>query len=204
MARRYDHSREELHEMILLEAKKQVVEGGIRSVSARKIAREIGYSVGTLYNFFKDFDDLIMHLNAQTMNALLDQLKKVDLTNIETPEQRLEMLADTYIHFTRENQNLWNCVFEFRLPDENNRPDWYQDKIAQLLSLIADIIEPLFGDRVDRDKMASAWVLWSSFHGICSIAYAERDDKVAVETAKSLTSDLIVNYFQGIRSSAQK
>nr|WP_051547979.1 TetR/AcrR family transcriptional regulator [Sneathiella glossodoripedis] len=190
--------------MILQEARKQVIEVGIRSVSARKIAREIGYSVGTLYNFFKDFDDLIMHLNAQTMNALLENLQRVDLANIETPEQRLEMLAHAYILYTRKNQNLWNCVFEFRLPDENKRPDWYREKIALLLSLIANIIEPLFGDHGDKAKMASAWVLWSSFHGICSIAYVERNDKIAIETAEEFTNNLILNYFQGIRSRAQK
>jgi AcrR family transcriptional regulator len=200
MARRYDHSREELHKMILDETARQIAESGVRSVSARKIAREIGYSVGTLYNFFVDFDDLIMHVNAQTMNALQVTLKDVDVSSASTPEEQLQQLADMYISFTRSNFHLWNCVFEYRLLKGKERPSWYHEKIERLLHLIQNIIDPLYGTDGKSKVLASAWLLWCSFHGICTLANMEHNDDAAIESARKLTGDLIINYLRGIRN----
>ncbi len=70
MARRSDHSRDELYDMAL-EAARQIAEKeGLRGLKARGIAREIGYTIGTLYNLFEDLDDLIVHLNGRTLDAL--------------------------------------------------------------------------------------------------------------------------------------
>ena len=198
MARRYDHTREELYEMILAEAQRQVVEDGLRSLSTRKIAKNIGYSVGTIYNLFSNFDDLILHLNGNTLNLLYDNLsvpsKKLD------PEDQLRELAGAYIKFTRTNQNLWNCLFDNRLLLRDGLPDWYSKKIDLLLELIETSIAPLFGADDKFQRHQSAWVLWCSFHGICSLANFEKRDEEAVGYASALTDQLVSNYLSGLRA----
>ncbi len=53
MGRRAVHSPEELRQLIL-DASRTIVEtNGISGLSAREIARVIGYSPGTLYNIFE-------------------------------------------------------------------------------------------------------------------------------------------------------
>ena len=76
MARRSDHSREELREMTLTAAENIVVEQGYEGLSARKVATAIGYTVGTLYLVFENLDDLILHINARTLDRLHARMTK--------------------------------------------------------------------------------------------------------------------------------
>lgn len=70
MARRSDHSRDELREMALTAAEQIVLENGYESLSARKVASAIGYTVGTLYLVFENLDDLVLQVNARTLDRL--------------------------------------------------------------------------------------------------------------------------------------
>lgn len=44
--------------------------GSLRGITARRIATNIGYSPGTLYNVFVNLEDLIVQLNIDTLNEL--------------------------------------------------------------------------------------------------------------------------------------
>ena len=70
MGRRSDHSRDEIREMAIAAAAEIVEKEGFQSLTARKVAGRIGYTVGTLYHVFRNFDDLVMHLNAQTIDEM--------------------------------------------------------------------------------------------------------------------------------------
>ena len=72
MARRSDHSREELYVMALAAAREIAEKDGLRGLKARRISREIGYTVGTLYNVFSNLDDLIIHLKLRLIPVSLD------------------------------------------------------------------------------------------------------------------------------------
>ena len=69
MARRKDHSHEQLHTMATDAARELAEEEGLRGITARRIADKIGYSAGTLYNVFENLDDLIVHLNGSTLDG---------------------------------------------------------------------------------------------------------------------------------------
>ena len=74
MARRSDHSREEIKEMALVAAEKMILANGKDGLSARKVAQEIGYTVGTLYLVFKNLDELILHVNGRTLDRLFEKM----------------------------------------------------------------------------------------------------------------------------------
>ena len=76
MARRSDHSRPELTRLALDAARGIVVKDGITALSGRKIASEIGYTVGTLYQIFDDMDDLVERMNAETLAHLYDHCRQ--------------------------------------------------------------------------------------------------------------------------------
>ncbi|MBE7637618.1 TetR family transcriptional regulator [Sneathiella sp. P13V-1] len=198
MARRYDHSREELRQMILDKTQAHIAEFGVQNLSLRKVAKEIGYSVGTIYNFFKDLDDLVMQMNGVTLDRLRDHLKSTKITG--TSEAKLIQLARAYVDFTRSNMNLWNSVFEHHLLPGEEQPDWYQTKIQNLLAIIQEVITPYFDDQEADMLRKSTWLLWSSFHGICTFTNLQKDDKVAKAEAYDLSELLISNYLSGISS----
>lgn len=202
MARRYDHSRDELSQMALDATRTIVAHEGVRDLSTRKVAKKIGYSVGTIYNLYENLDDLIVHLNASTLDLLYEGLRAVSTTG--GPERQLMRLAGAYIEFTQQNLNLWNSLFDHRLPAGQELPEWYGDKVDRLLALIEDIIAPIFAGYEPRDCHISARVLWSSLHGICSLASSEKLDMVADASASQLAEQLVTNYMTGLRANRAK
>lgn len=77
MGRRNDHSRDELKDMVIVAAEKILVEEGYSKLTTRRIAKEIGYTVGSLYMVIKNVDDLMLLLNARTLQLLLEKLSMI-------------------------------------------------------------------------------------------------------------------------------
>ena len=199
MARRSDHTREELHEMALAAARRIVAAEGLRGLSTRKIAGEIGYAAGTLYQLFDDLDDLIMRLNGITLDALLLKCKSVDLER--EPERVLQDLAECYIDFVTENPKLWTAVVEHNLPSGQDIPQWYMEKIGKLLGLAEAALAPLYSSSQSEKRFLDARVLWSGLYGIASLARAHQISPKL--TPQDLVEALIRNYLAGLRAQGQ-
>ena len=196
MARRSDHTRDELYGMALAAAREISEKDGLRGLTARRIARRIGYSVGTLYNLFEDMDDLILHLNGSTLDALYEACAGERLEG--EPEAALQALAQTYIRFTSDHLNLWNVVFDYRLPNDQQAPDWYHQKVRRLEGLVEGAVAPLFPPDQANERLHSARVLWASLYGICSVV---NTGKVAIDEAVARMADsLVTNYLAGLRA----
>jgi AcrR family transcriptional regulator len=113
MARRSDHSREEIREMALVAAEQIVVDKGFEGLSARKVASVIGYTVGTLYLVFDNIDDLILQINARTLDRLYDRMAQTR-TSASDPRDYLLRLGQVYIRFADEDPHRWAMIFEHR------------------------------------------------------------------------------------------
>jgi AcrR family transcriptional regulator len=196
MGRRSDHSRKELYALALKAAQRIAEEEGLRGLTTRRIAQEIGYTVGTLYNVFENLDDLIVHLNSSTLDALFQSCSKVKLD--KPPEAAVRSLAECYIRFIREHPKLWSVLFEHHLPDDAELPETYNEKVRRLLALLEQALAPLFAPDQDAERKHSARVLWSSLYGICSLESAAKLGKnVSVE---ALTDSMVTNYLAGLRA----
>ena len=196
MARRSDHSREELLEMTLNAAQELAEQGGLRSVTARGVARKIGYTIGTIYNLFDDLDDLIVHLNARTLDLLYETLSSVKLG--KGPEKDLLALAREYMRFTGKQPRLWGLLFEHQLPEGRSLPDWYYQRIYRLYGLIEKALDPCFSPKQEKRRLHVARVLWSSIHGICSLATL--DKLASTETQSKMVTTLVTNFLGGMQS----
>jgi AcrR family transcriptional regulator len=196
MARRSDHTREELHRMALDAARSIVDKQGLRGLSTRGIATAIGYSPGTLYQLFADLDDLIVHMNAETLDGLIKACRGVDLS--ATPETALQDLADRYIRYVGAHARLWNVVFEHHLPNGRQLPDWYHERTNRLLGFANTALAPLIPKEDHGATLHHARVLWASLYGIASLA---RSGKLAKhETPRAMVRALVANYVAGLRS----
>ena len=184
--------------MTLAAAREIAATEGLRGLTARRIAGRIGYSVGTLYNLFEDLDDLIVQLNVTTLDALHEACAAVPPQ--DDPEAALLALARAYIGFAGEHPRLWSLLFEHRLPEGRPLPDWYLDKVAQLLALVEAVIAPLFPPGREVERLHSARVLWSSLHGMCSVASAGK--LAGTESLIAMADTLASNYVAGLRHRA--
>jgi AcrR family transcriptional regulator len=198
MGRRTDHSREDLREMILSTAEAIIGELGAPGLTARRVADRIGYSAGTLYNLFKDLDELIVHINARTLDALYGVCVRIPTRS--TPEETLQAYARAYLRFTEKYERRWAMLLSNRSPPLPELPEWYQLKVSRLLSLVEAALGPLFRDDQGSEQKRAARVLWASIHGISSLAGI----RGVAGKSTLLTNDLITNYVSGLRNWRKK
>jgi AcrR family transcriptional regulator len=173
-------------------------EEGLAGLTARRIAGEIGCSVGTLYNVFDNLDTLILYLNGTTLDALYDRLREV--APGDDPQSSVSAITETYHRFVRDDAKLWNVIFDHVWPGDYPIPDWYFAKIERLLEPLAEALSPLFPPGSDREKHQAAVVLWSGLHGIASLAAAGKLGIVTSDTASILTTMLVTNFVAGLES----
>jgi AcrR family transcriptional regulator len=200
MGRRSSHSPEELRELILRATEDLVERDGLAGLSAREIARSIGYSAGTLYNSFENLDDLILHVEARVLDQLDRELAAVRRTS--TPEEHVHRLALSYLAFTLQRPRLWNLLFEHHLPATMTVPVWYQDKLDTLLARVEAALRPMAAKIGQAELQRAARVLWAGVHGITSLATADKLSNVTHETAGRLVDDLVTHYLAGLRAQA--
>ncbi len=196
MGRRSVHTPEELREHILQAATELITSGGLAELSAREVARRIGYSAGTIYNVFDNLDDLILTIEGR----MLDDLdRKLDhLPRSSDPRQNLLNLAEAYLAFTHANPKLWNLLFEHHLPPGVDVPPTYRAKLDGLLSRIEAALTPLLQSREPAERRRAARVLWAGVHGITSLSTADKLSNVSTESAWPLVKDLVETYLDGI------
>ena len=198
MGRRSLHSPSELRELILGSARAIIEKDGLAALSARTVARQIGYSPGTLYNVFHNLDDLILHVEARLLDELEARLS--DRTRDATASDKLKILAHTYLAFTSERPRLWNLLFEHHLPKGVEVPEWYRVELDRLLAHVEDaLIARLGADQAETARRA-ARVLWAGVHGISSLATADKLSTVTTATAGSMVDDLVESYMRGLKA----
>ena len=182
--------------MALDAARDIVAQDGLRGMSTRRIAKEIGYAAGTLYQLFANLDDLIAQMNANTLEALLDVCAGVDTEG--GAEVALQQLASRYIRFVGEHPKLWNAVFEHTLPDGTALNQRHILAVTKLLGLVEAALAPLFPPGKEDRRLHEARVLWASLDGIASLAVSGK--LAQAETPEYMAGSLATNYIAGLRA----
>lgn len=204
MARRSDHTRDQLREMALQAARSVAEAEGWRGLTARKVAGVIGYSVGTLYNVFEDLDDLIVAVNGATLDALLEHLRSaLAEAGPGEPEDTLRALAAAYVAFIDAHPHLWDILFEHRLPPGRTLPSWYDRKLAGLLGVLEEALAPLFDAGQTEERGRVARVLWCAMHGICSLARSGKLGVITNHSVDAMADQLIATTIAGLRARRQ-
>lgn len=198
MARRSDHSREELYELAIQAARKIIEQDGYRALTARNVADAIGYSPGTLYNLFNNLDDMVMHVNGRTLDDLHDRFAGV--TPLGEAERDIGMLLDCYLGFIEEHPGLWHMLLNYTLTDGYEIPDWYDRKIQRLLALVEGALAPLFGAAEEEELAGATRVLWAGLHGITALSEAGKLNLVTGQSVREMAVSLVTNYVAGIRA----
>lgn len=193
MGRRSDHTRDELKEMFIQAGRELVLQEGYQALNARGVAARIGYSVGTLYNIFNNLSDLVVHINARTLDGLLQRLK----------ENSGELMAQTYLRYTQESAPLWRLIFEYQMPEGSSFPDWWIEKVNESFALIEEKIRPEFGGS-EEELACAARLFWMGLHGISMLALSGRISATSNKPAEVLVQDLHNYLLAGHKALIQK
>lgn len=196
MGRRNEHSRQQIKELAISAGREIIESKGFSGLSARKVAGKIGYTVGTLYNVFENFTDLICHVNSETLDNLRAHLEE-SLKPGQTGTDALKQLGNSYVDFARDNINLWSALFEFQHPKNYKIPEWYAEKVQTIFELPVKYLIPTFNGDIERAKY-EARIIWGGVHGICLLGLTRRLGFDSEVILKSKVNSLIDNYMRGL------
>jgi AcrR family transcriptional regulator len=194
MARRSEHSLEEIREMVLGTAEAIVINEGYAALNARKIAMEIGYTVGSIYMVFTNMADLTLHIKARALDDIALHLQQVQ--DLEAG-LCIEELAKTYLRYVSRNFNRWNMVFEHRLPKDSGTFEWYQQKVDNVFNLVENQFTKLNPECSDSQKKRAARALWAGVHGICVLSLSGSLDVVGIDDLEESVVLLVRSFLRG-------
>ncbi len=150
--------------MIVREGHRQMSEVGFAHFSAREVAKRIGYSIGTLYNVFESHDLLVLAINARTL-ALWQAHVEARLAAVE--QGRLRTLVEAYFEFAILHRHAWTALYDHRLPDDVQAPEYYREQIHSLTGIVRDeiaaVLSPEQADQADSLTRS----LLATVHGHC-------------------------------------
>lgn len=196
MARRSEHSKEQIRDMALAAAEAIVDAEGTAALTTRKVAGRIGYTVGTLYLVFENLDDLIIHVNGRTLDELLAVMRTTTAGRVQ-PRDGIRALGRAYLAFASAKHARWSLLYEHRWPEERALPDWFEPKVQRIFALLEERLRPLNPRRDEAAAHLAARALWSGVHGICVLSLSDKLSSAGQVPVAGLLDSLLDNYLAG-------
>ncbi len=196
MGRRGEHSLAEIKAMALNTAIEIITQQGLAQLSARKVAKQMGYTVGTLYLVFKNFHDLVSQANAMT----LDELYRHSLNYSQHAiENKVLQISLGYLQYALDNPNRWRAIFEYQMPEQEQWIPEYAEKVQKLFALVESLLVVQCPSLPSDSVHLTAHALWSGVHGICVLALTGKLQGIELEQVPDLVSLLVNNCLLGLQ-----
>jgi len=103
MARRSEHSRDEIKQMIFDAAENIIQERGYSALKIRQITADIGYTVASVYMVFASMDDLNTQIKTRTLQKIIATIAK---------QGTVQGKAKAYCDFAIQEPGLWKMLFQ--------------------------------------------------------------------------------------------
>ena len=203
MARRNDHSREEIQTMAINAAIRILNQEGPGSLSARKVAKDIGYTVGTLYLVFKNLDELILQVNAATLDEIQASLVAVAQDQLD-PISTLKAMALAYFHYAQDHFARWSLLYTHQLPDNEPVPEWFDSKVSGVFETVKALLQKIRPDSSEQACLQAVRELWSGVHGACDLGLKGKLSFGGEFKAELLIESLVENYLAGFANETGK
>ncbi|MEM1214073.1 MAG: TetR/AcrR family transcriptional regulator [Bacteroidota bacterium] len=180
--------KEEVAEAILSAALRLFRTQGVPQTSLRNIATEAGYTPGNVYLYFKNKAALLHTLHARGFVQLGAQFKI--LRSVQDPLERLKALGKVYLTFALEDPAMYHLMFVSNEPMEHLERDadtlWSEgnETFGELKRTIIACLKA--GHFVGHTVEPFSLMVWSTVHGMATLAIGERIDRVRFEQPTDL------------------
>jgi AcrR family transcriptional regulator len=173
-AARRDRQREQLIEA----AERAIAEKGLAGLKARELAQEIGCALGAIYNLVRDMDELVLRVGSRTLARLDEALGRASEGALAAaPEDaagRLVAIALAYSAFAREKPRLWRTLFEHRMAEGAEVPEWAVAEQMQLFRHIMAPLAALLPEAGEPQRLLLGRTLFSAVHGVVAIGLEDK------------------------------
>jgi AcrR family transcriptional regulator len=167
---------------ILATARELFLLKGFEATTIRNIAEKIEYSPSTIYQHFKDKNEIFYTIHSESFAELVRYLYASEMH--KNPMDQLIALGQIYIQFALENPELYDLMFIMEAPidflDYLEDANWTEGKMAfdYLKSVIANCIQQGLIKETDLESLS--YLIWSTVHGLVTISIRKRGLKIGL------------------------
>ncbi|MGN6439148.1 MAG: TetR/AcrR family transcriptional regulator [Agriterribacter sp.] len=196
IAERRIRQKDEVRSSILETAWQIVREEGWQSLSIRKIADAIEYSVPVIYDHFENKDCILLEFGKQGFALLIKKLQAAKKKSTD-PRQQLKDISDAYWSFAFRNKEYYQLMFGLGIACCET------DKCLPEKSVFRDLVmEPIvaiIGKKQSNDVNACLkyHTYWSIMHGLISIKMMSNSTETD-ELNKLVLDDAIAGFVKNL------
>lgn len=200
---RREKEKEQRKRQILDTAKTLLLEKGLKATSINQIAKRAELSVGAIYFYFKDKEDLFAALQVEGLNLLSRAVAGV-IDDACPPEDKIRKITLAYLKFSQEYKSYFDIINYFLASPETifsldlkkEIDERGNDSISILRAAISEGIEKGLFRAVDPGRQAI--ILWSACHGMIQLKKLE-NTILAHDSHQSLYCDVVERFLDGLR-----
>lgn len=137
-----------------IQATKEIIKGeGLKSISVRNIADKAGYSYATLYNYFKDLNELLFYCISdfqQECNEFVYNQNK----NKENGIKKINGIVLAYIHFFIQYPSIFDLFYLTKIEGLGNKDNTRKIINTSLTSLLEEEIEFSISNEAIKSEVA--------------------------------------------------
>lgn len=176
IAERKIRQREEFRASILEAAWQQVISDGWQSLSIRKIADAIEYSIPVIYNHFENKEAILLEFTKEGFQKLADTLQTVK-DQYQIPAEQLEAMAHAYWDFAFDHKEYYQLMFGLGIPacDRVNEIEELKNATSIMISSIKNAI--VESSHPETDYFLKYHTYLSILHGLVSIQMIQKEGK---------------------------
>lgn len=191
--RPYHHGN--LRTALLTQAERTVRERGVKELSLRELAREVGVSHAAPRRHFPDRQALLNALAESGFDRLGSELRTAVAGAGEDFEARLNATATAYIRFATGDPELLELMFASKHGDN---AEHLEEAAARAFSIVFELIQQGQAEKVleSGDPERVALVLFATIQGIAALLTA---GIVGEDQLDELVSDAIAQFLRGSR-----
>lgn len=188
--------KEEVKAAILQQAWQIVKAEGWQTLSIRKIAEAIEYSIPVIYTHFENKDAILLEFTKEGFQLLTNKLEQAKSIHYNASNQ-LEAMAQAYWDFAFQQKEFYQLMFGLGIPA--------CDRVKQVLEIqsLTEIFMTVIQDAIDsgNNKEADKWLkfhtYWSILHGLVSIQMM--DQNASLDKEKQLIlKDAVAGFIKSL------
>lgn len=187
-----------MRQQLIVETAEQIFQkDGHEAVTIRNVADQVGVSPGTIYTYFNDKEELLLHVLLKNLELLENNMQ--NSLKIADPTECLASLAHNYKHYYLRFGRYADILDYLAKAEDDAVSEYFRKKLKSVIGRIFTGLE----ERLESDDMASirkglppertAAVLWAAIQGASQVTLpsAVGLDRLEMFQFDSMLNDMI-------------
>ena len=170
---------EAVRERILAETLSIINQDGYADLSMRKLARRLGFSAKTIYNYYSNKDELYLMALIKGFQELSEEFRAA-YESSENPVEKLRAVVRAYVRWGIENRHYYNIMFSMNTPkyadyvgtrmeETADRQNRVALELARIGSSVLREVASYNRSVEPGDTTFHLLHIWSTLHGLVSL-----------------------------------